>query len=136
MANSISPITTTVNPVNVPKRGTNVPSKNRRYFRSYSDMGNHWVKASIEGFDLIRVPSYKATCLENTSANLNGHVLYVDGSRQDLIGKCWLIGEQAVRSGSADLMRLVDNYMGKSELYLEYFLGILAHLPQIGRAHV
>ncbi len=24
-----------------------------------------------------------------------------------------------------------DNYMGKSELYLEYFLGILAYLPQI-----
>ncbi len=131
MANSASTTTTTQNKVNVPKCTPNVPSKNRRYFRSYTDLGNHWVKASIEGFDLIRVPSYKATCLENTSANLNGHVLYVDGSRQDLIGKCWLIGEQAVRSGSADLMRLVDNYMGKSELYLEYFFGILAHLPQI-----
>jgi hypothetical protein len=114
------------------KKVTSVtPNKNRKFFRSYTDLGNHWLKASISGFSLVRVPSYKTSCLHDTSSFLQGHVLYVDGPRSELIGQCWLVGEQAVRSGSADLMRLVDNYMGKSELYLEYFLGILATLAQV-----
>ena len=33
---------------------------------------------------------------------------------------------QAVRAGSSDLMRLVEDYTGKSSLWLEYFLGTLA----------
>ena len=111
--------------------GTKLPQKNRKHFRSITDLGNHWFKASVEGFKLIRIPSYFATCLELTSENLEGYVRYIDGDRNDLIGKSWLIGRQAVRSESADLSRLVDHYMGKSELWLEYFLGLLSHLPQI-----
>lgn len=115
----------------VPTKGAKVPSKSRKYFDSYTDMGNHWLKASVQGYELLREPSYYASCLESTSPNIKGHVRYIGGARTDLINKCWLVGREAVRSGSADLIRLVDNYMGKSELWLEYFLGLLAHLEVI-----
>ena len=115
----------------VPTKGTKLPHKNKTNFCSFTDLGNHWLKASVEGFDLIRIPSYHASCLDFTSENLDGYVKYIAGDRDDLVGKSWLIGQQAVRSESADLSRLVDHYMGKSELWLEYFLGLLSHLPQI-----
>ncbi|MBD2303035.1 ParM/StbA family protein [Nostoc sp. FACHB-190] len=118
--------------VNVPKSTQNlVPAKNRKYFRSVVDLGNHWIKAYIEGYELIREPSWYARCLSNTSNKLPGHVKYLSGVRTDLINTCWLVGNQAVRSGSSDLMRLVEDYTGKSSLWLQFFLGTLAHLPQI-----
>lgn len=117
---------------NVPK-STQVltPNKNRKYFKSVVDLGNHWIKAYVEGYDLIREPSWYARCLSNTSSKLPGHVRYLTGNRTDLIDTCWLIGNQAIRSGSSDLMRLVEDYTGKSSLWLQFFLGTLAHLPQI-----
>ncbi|BDA76592.1 hypothetical protein CAL7716_107580 (plasmid) [Calothrix sp. PCC 7716] len=115
----------------VPNKGAKVPSKTRKHFDSYTDMGNHWLKASVQGYDLLREPSFYASCLESTSPNVKGHVKYLGGTRTDLIDKCWLVGREASRSGSADLMRLVDDYMGKSQLWLEYFLGLLAHLEVI-----
>ncbi|MBW4597651.1 MAG: hypothetical protein KME46_33305 [Brasilonema angustatum HA4187-MV1] len=108
-----------------------IPAKNKKHFKSVIDLGNHWVKAYIEGYELLREPSWYARCLSNTSNKLPGHVRYVDGVRSDLVGQCWLVGNQAVRSGSSDLMRLVEDYTGKSSLWLEYFLGTLAHLPQV-----
>lgn len=114
-----------------PQRGTKAPRSSRVNFDTVTDLGNHWFKASVQGFDLLRIPSYKTSCIDFTSDELEGYVKYLDGVRKDLIGKSWLIGKQAVRSGSADLSRLVENYMGKSELWLEYFLGLLAHLPQV-----
>ncbi|BAY80528.1 hypothetical protein NIES25_70160 (plasmid) [Nostoc linckia NIES-25] len=108
-----------------------IPAKNRKNFMSVVDLGNHWIKAYVEGYDLLREPSWYAKCLSNTSSKLPGHVRYVSGDRTDLIDTCWLIGNQAVRSGSSDLIRLVDDYSGKSSLWLEFFLGTLAHLPQI-----
>lgn len=124
---------------NVPKRThkiggvkmPKIPAKNKKQFKSVIDLGNHWVKAYIEGYELLREPSWYARCLSNTSNKLPGHVRYVDGVRSDLVNQCWLVGNQAVRSGSSDLMRLVEDYTGKSSLWLEYFLGTLAHLPQV-----
>jgi hypothetical protein len=106
-------------------------SKIKKYFQTFTDLGNHWTKAYVEGFDYLRFPSYYATCVESTSNKIVGHVRYLEGGRTDLIGQCWVIGEQAARTDSNHCIRLVDNYNGKSTLYLEYFLGILAHLPQI-----
>ncbi|MEA5504419.1 hypothetical protein VB735_15105 [Halotia wernerae UHCC 0503] len=118
--------------VDVPKSTHNpAPAKNRKYFRSVVDLGNHWIKAYVEGYELIREPSWYARCLSNTSSKLPGHVQYLSGDRPDLINICWLVGNQAIRSGSSDLMRLVEDYTGKSSLWLEFFLGTLAHLPQI-----
>jgi hypothetical protein len=118
--------------VNVPKSTqTNVPAKNRKIFKSVIDLGNHWLKAYVEGYELLREPSWFSRCLSNTSEKLPGHVRYVDGVREDLKETCWLVGNQAVRSGNSDLIRLVDDYTGKSSLWLEYYLGILSHLPQI-----
>lgn len=108
-----------------------LPAKNRKLFKSVFDLGNHWIKAYIDGYDFVREPSWFSRCLSNTSEKLPGHVRYLDGSREDLKNICWLVGNQAVRAGSSDLMRLVDDYTGKSSLWLEYFLGTLAHLPQI-----
>lgn len=108
-----------------------LPAKNRKLFKSVIDLGNHWIKAYIDGYDFVREPSWFSRCLSNTSDKLPGHVRYVDGGREDLKNICWLVGNQAVRAGSSDLMRLVDDYTGKSSLWLEYFLGTLAHLPQI-----
>ncbi|MBW4597861.1 MAG: hypothetical protein KME46_34390 [Brasilonema angustatum HA4187-MV1] len=130
---------TTDTTANVPKstqkiegvKTPKIPAKNKKQFKSVTDLGNHWIKAHVEGYELIREPSWYARCLSNTSSKLPGHVRYVNGVRTDLINSCWLIGNQAVRSGSSDLMRLVEDYMGKSSLWLEYFLGTLAHLPQI-----
>jgi hypothetical protein len=107
------------------------PAKNRKNFKSVIDLGNHWIKFYLEGYDLVREPSWYARCLDNTSGKLPGHVRYLDGVRSDLSNTCWLVGNQAVRSGSSDLMRLVEDYTGKSSLWLEYFLGTLAHLPQV-----
>jgi len=119
----------------VPKRTqvktSQIPAKNRKHFNSVIDLGNHWIKAYVEGYEYLREPSWFSRCLSNTSDKLPGHVKYIDGVREDLIDNCWLVGEQAVRSGSSDLMRLVDDYTGKSSLWLEFFLGTLAHLPQI-----
>ncbi|GEM_PF-3500987 len=125
--------------VNVPKstqkkegvKMPKTPAKNKKHFKSVIDLGNHWIKAYVEGYELIREPSWYARCLSNTSGKLPGHVRYIDGIREDLINTCWLVGNQAVRSGSSDLMRLVEDYTGKSSLWLEYFLGTLAHLPQV-----
>ncbi|MBW4596199.1 MAG: hypothetical protein KME46_25675 [Brasilonema angustatum HA4187-MV1] len=130
---------TTDTTANVPKstqkiegvKTPKIPAKNKKQFKSVTDLGNHWIKAHVEGYELIREPSWYARCLSNTSSKLPGHVRYVNGVRTELINSCWLIGNQAVRSGSSDLMRLVEDYMGKSSLWLEYFLGTLAHLPQI-----
>ena len=108
-----------------------MPSKNRKLFKSVVDLGNHWIKAYVEGYDFLREPSWFSRCLTNTSDKLPGHVRYVNGIREDLVDTCWLVGNQAVRSGSSDLIRLVEEYTGKSSLWLEYFLGTLAHLPQI-----
>ncbi|NJO62523.1 MAG: hypothetical protein HC836_31135 [Richelia sp. RM2_1_2] len=108
-----------------------LPAKNRKLFKSVIDLGNHWIKAYVDGYDFVREPSWFSRCLSNTSDKLPGHVKYIDGNREDLKGICWLVGNQAVRAGSSDLMRLVDDYTGKSSLWLEYFLGTLAHLPQI-----
>jgi len=128
-------MTTTTNAksnVKVPKSTqSKTPPKNRKNFKSVIDLGNHWIKFYLEGYDLVREPSWYARCLDNTSGKLPGHVRYVDGIRTDLANTCWLIGNQAVRSGSSDLLRLVEDYTGKSSLWLEYFLGTLAHLPQI-----
>ena len=110
---------------------TKIPGKNRKLFKSVVDLGNHWIKAYVEGYDFLREPSWFSRCLTNTSDKLPGHVRYVNGIREDLINTCWLVGNQAVRAGSSDLMRLVEDYTGKSSLWLEYFLGTLAHLPQI-----
>ena len=110
---------------------TKIPGKNRKLFKSVVDLGNHWIKAYVEGYDFLREPSWFSRCLTNTSDKLPGHVRYVNGMREDLIDTCWLVGNQAVRAGSSDLMRLVEDYTGKSSLWLEYFLGTLAHLPQI-----
>lgn len=110
---------------------TKIPGKNRKLFKSVVDLGNHWIKAYVEGYDFLREPSWFSKCLTNTSDKLPGHVRYVNGIREDLINTCWLVGNQAVRAGSSDLMRLVEDYTGKSSLWLEYFLGTLAHLPQI-----
>ena len=115
----------------LPEKGTKLPHSNRVHFQTVTDLGNHWFKASVQGFELVRVPSYMGTCLNFTSDELEGYVKYLGGDREDLIDKSWLIGRQAVRSGSPDLSRLVEHYMGKSELWLEYFLGLLAHLPRI-----
>jgi hypothetical protein len=95
------------------------------------DLGNHWLKAHVEGYDWLREPSWFSKCLVNASEKLPGHVKYIDGVRSDLKNTCWLVGNQAVRSGSSDLMRLVDDYTAKSSLWLEYYLGVLSHLPQI-----
>ena len=108
-----------------------IPGKNRKLFKSVVDLGNHWIKAYVEGYDFLREPSWFSRCLTNTSDKLPGHVRYVNGIREDLIDTCWLVGNQAVRAGSSDLIRLVEEYTGKSSLWLEYFLGTLAHLPQI-----
>ena len=108
-----------------------IPGKNRKLFKSVVDLGNHWIKAYVEGYDFLREPSWFSRCLTNTSDKLPGHVRYVNGIREDLVDTCWLVGNQAVRSGSPDLIRLVEEYTGKSSLWLEYFLGTLAHLPQI-----
>jgi hypothetical protein len=117
---------------NVPKRTQEkTPTKNRKIFKSVIDLGNHWLKAYIEGYELLREPSWFSRCLSNTSEKLPGHVRYIDGVREDLKETCWLVGNQAVRSGNSDLIRLVDDYTGKSSLWLEYYLGILSHLPQI-----
>lgn len=122
----------TVETISVPKSTQNkLPSKTKKYFKSVIDLGNHWIKASVEGYPLIREVSYYSKCLNNTSSKVPGHVRYIDGDRQDLKNTCWLVGNQAIRSGSDDLMRLVDDYNGKSSLWLEFFLGTLAHLPQI-----
>ena len=110
---------------------TKIPGKNRKLFKSVVDLGNHWIKAYVEGYDFLREPSWFSRCLTNTSDKLPGHVRYVNGIREDLINTCWLVGNQAVRAGSSDLIRLVEEYTGKSSLWLEYFLGTLAHLPQI-----
>ncbi|MEM7580210.1 MAG: hypothetical protein AAF316_10225 [Cyanobacteria bacterium P01_A01_bin.80] len=107
------------------------PSKNRKLFKSVVDLGNHWIKAYVEGYDLLREASWFSRCLTNTSDKLPGHVRYVNGIREDLINTCWVVGDQAVRTGSSNLIRLVEDYTGKSSLWLEYFLGTLAHLPQI-----
>lgn len=115
----------------VPKSPQKYPAKTRKHFKSILDLGNHWIKAYVEGYDLIREPSWYAKCLSNTSGKLPGHVRYVGGDRTDLIDTCWIVGNQAVRSGSSDLMRLVEDYTGKSTLWLQYFLGTLAHLPQV-----
>lgn len=118
--------------VNVPEcTHAKIPAKNRKSFKSVIDLGNHWIKAYIEGYDFIREPSWYARCLNNTSEKLPGHVRYISGTREDLIDTCWLIGNQAIRAGSSDLMRLVEDYTGKSSLWLQYFLGTLAHLPSI-----
>lgn len=123
---------TTVESSNVPKSThIKIPSKSKKYFKSVIDLGNHWIKAAVEGYALIREPSYYAKCLSNTSSKLPGHVRYIDGDRSDLKNTCWLVGNQAVRSGSDDLMRLVEDYNGKSSLWLQLFLGTLAHLPQV-----
>ena len=109
-----------------------MPAKNRKLFKSVIDLGNHWIKAYIDGYDFVREPSWFSRCLFNTSEKLPGHVRYISGIREeDLKDNCWLVGNQAVRAGSSDLMRLVEDYSGKSTLWLEYFLGTLAHLPQI-----
>jgi len=110
---------------------TKIPAKNRKLFKSVIDLGNHWIKAYVDGYDFLREPSWFSRCLTNTSDKLPGHVRYVNGIREDLTDVCWLVGNQAVRAGSSDLMRLVEDYTGKSSLWLEYFLGTLAHLPQI-----
>ena len=124
--------TTTKSTNKVPKSTQSKnPAKNRKNFKSVVDLGNHWIKAYVEGYELVREPSWYARCLDNTSGKLPGHVKYLGGVRSDLVNSCWLIGNQAVRSGSSDLMRLVEDYTGKSSLWLEYFLGTLAHLPQI-----
>ncbi|MEM7557265.1 MAG: hypothetical protein AAF378_24900, partial [Cyanobacteria bacterium P01_A01_bin.84] len=107
------------------------PHKNRKCFHSVIDLGNHWIKSYVEGYDFLRIPSWYSKCLNNTSEKLPGHVRYVEGDRKDLENTCWLIGNQAVRAGSSDLIRLVDDYTGKSSLWVEYFLGTLAHLPQV-----
>ncbi|MBD2342203.1 hypothetical protein H6G64_35380 [Calothrix sp. FACHB-156] len=128
----MTPLNSTDSKSKVPNRTqTKIPAKNRKNFKSVIDLGNHWIKFYLEGYELIREPSWYARCLSNTSGKLPGHVLYVDGIRSELIGTCWLVGNQAVRSGSSDLMRLVEDYTGKSALWLQYFLGTLAHLPQI-----
>jgi hypothetical protein len=117
---------------NVPKRTqTKTPAKNRKIFKSVVDLGNHWIKAYVEGYEFLREPSWFTRCLSNSSEKLPGHVRYLEGNRTELVETCWLVGNQAVRSGNSDLIRLVDDYTGKSSLWLEYFLGILAHLPQI-----
>ncbi|MFL9823175.1 ParM/StbA family protein [Tolypothrix campylonemoides VB511288_2] len=113
------------------KTASKTPSKIKKYFKSVIDLGNHWIKAYVEGYDYLREPSWYARCLNNTSDKIPGHVKYVDGDREDLKNTCWLVGTQAARSNSSDLIRLVDDYTGKSSLWLQYFLGTLAHLPQV-----
>jgi hypothetical protein len=108
-----------------------IPTKNRKLFKSVVDLGNHWTKMYIDGYDWVREPSWMSKCSSNASDKLPGHVSYIDGVRDDLKNTCWLIGHQAVRAGASDLIRLVDEYTGKSSLWLEYYLGILSHLPQI-----
>lgn len=118
--------------VKVPKSTLKkTPSKIKKNFVSIIDLGNHWLKQYVEGYEFLRIPSWYARCLNNTSDKIPGHVKYLDGVREDLKNSCWLVGTQALRSGSSDLIRLVDDYTGKSTLWLQYFLGSLAHLPQL-----
>ncbi|WP_414579300.1 ParM/StbA family protein [Anabaena sp. CCY 9402-a] len=139
-------------PQNVPQKDTQsskssksmatvkTPSPVKKHFKTKSDLGNHWFKLIVDGYEEpLRIPSYLAPC-SDMSGDILGHVKYLSGDCQGLIGQCWLVGTQAYRASMSDTQitstRLVEEYNGKSDLWLQYFLGAIAHLPTINSEQI
>jgi hypothetical protein len=92
------------------------------------DVGNGALKLSLDGGEIL-MPSYlvvKPTLFDEPS---EGHVLYLDGDRSELIGTSWLSGGAAQSQSPKNLTRTTDSLTGKPDYALQLLLGALSYLP-------
>ncbi len=101
------------------------------------DPGNGFVKARADKGDSIILPSliaYPTEYFEGGVVAKNGcSVLYVSGSRSDLIGKQILIGDIAYSIDPLNCISIAKSPQAKADYALELLLGAVGLLPQCDR---
>ncbi|NER04486.1 MAG: ParM/StbA family protein [Okeania sp. SIO3C4] len=101
------------------------------------DPGNGFIKARTDKGDSIILPSliaYPTEYFEGGVVAQNGcSVLYVSGSRSDLVGKQILIGDIAYSIDPLNCISIAKSPQAKADYALELLLGAVGLLPQCDR---
>lgn len=92
------------------------------------DVGNGSTKLVVDGRE-TRIPSYFQP-IQGRFYDVPefGYVEYVSGTREDLVGSRWLVGEEAYRRNPEGFLRVTDDKQGKPAHCLQLLLGALSYL--------